>query len=196
MSAIPSGERADSAANRERIVAAASEVFGRRGPDAEVKEIAAAAGVGVGTLYRHFRNREDLLRALIEKTNDDLRGRLEGAAAAEDARTGLREVIRIGVDTYERLGGLMELAIAGRLHSYMPAGHDDFQDLLVRLLERGMQSGVFRADLQPVVAIAVLRSIFMSGQLAELVATHGYEGAGDALTRFMLHACGAEPDAW
>jgi len=183
-------ERADSAANRTRIIEAASEVFGRRGIDAEIKEIAASAGVGVGTIYRHFANREELLRALIEQTNEDLRGRLESAAAADDPRDGLRDVIGIGVDTYARLGALMELAIAARLRAYLPASHDDFQDLLVGLFERGIRSGAFRADLDPVVALTMLRSVFMSGQLKELTTERGYEAAADALATFMLHACG------
>jgi AcrR family transcriptional regulator len=184
-------ERADSAANRTRIIDAASEVFGRRGLEAEIKEIAATAGVGVGTIYRHFANREELLRALIEQTNEDLRGRLASAAAADDPREGLRAVIAIGVETYARLGALMELAIAARLRAYLPAGHDDFQELLVGLFERGIRTGVFRADLDAVVALSMLRSVFMSGQLKDLTAERGYESAAEALSVFMLHACGA-----
>lgn len=193
MTRLQPAERADSAANRTRIIDAASDVFGRRGLDAEVKEIAAAAGVGVGTIYRHFANRDELLRALVAQTSDDLRTRLETAIAAEDPRDGLRDVIRIGVGTYARLGALMELAIAARLRPYLPAGHDDFHELLVGLFERGIRSGVFRADLDPAVALSMLRSVLMSGQVKELAAERGYEATAAGLSAFMLHACGADP---
>ena len=63
-------ERADSVANRDRILQAAREEFGAHGLDAEVSDIAARAGVGVGTLYRHFENRDGLLTWKIECRNE------------------------------------------------------------------------------------------------------------------------------
>jgi len=63
-------ERSDAVANRERILEAARIVFARRGLDAEVREIAEEAGVGIGTLYRHFGSREGLLMALKQETKE------------------------------------------------------------------------------------------------------------------------------
>jgi AcrR family transcriptional regulator len=57
--------RADARRNRERILAAAREVFGQYGTDAQMDEIARRAGVGVGTLYRHFPTKDDLVGELI-----------------------------------------------------------------------------------------------------------------------------------
>jgi AcrR family transcriptional regulator len=74
-------QRADAVRNRKRILDAARELFAEHGFDAQVDHIARRAGVGVGTVYRHFPNKEDLLEALIQ-------ARFEGLAAA--AREGVR----------------------------------------------------------------------------------------------------------
>ena len=50
-------ERSDARLNRERILAAACEVFAEQGLDGEIREVAERAGVAVGTIYRHFENR-------------------------------------------------------------------------------------------------------------------------------------------
>src|SRR3954454_3860236 len=58
-------QRADARRNRERILAAAREAFAEAGRDVQMPDVARAAGVGVGTLYRHFPAKEDLVRALV-----------------------------------------------------------------------------------------------------------------------------------
>ncbi len=59
--------RADARRNRLKVIDAAQAVFSERGPDARMEEVAEKAGVAVGTLYRHFPNKEALLEALIAK---------------------------------------------------------------------------------------------------------------------------------
>src|SRR4051812_44395472 len=58
--------RADAERNRRRILAAASDVFAERGLDASLDEVAAAAGVGIGTVYRRFPDKEALIDELFE----------------------------------------------------------------------------------------------------------------------------------
>src|ERR1700734_45268 len=60
-------ERADKARNRARILAAASEAFAERGIETQMDDVAARAGLGVGTLYRHFATKEALMVALLER---------------------------------------------------------------------------------------------------------------------------------
>ncbi len=62
---VPPSERKDATRNRLRLIEAATEVFRRDGAGAALDEIAGAAGVGIGTLYRHFPTRDDLLDALM-----------------------------------------------------------------------------------------------------------------------------------
>ena len=64
--------RADAVRNRARIVETASEVFAVRGADASLEEIARGAGVGIGTLYRHFPTRDDLVEAVFHDRIDEL----------------------------------------------------------------------------------------------------------------------------
>lgn len=73
--------RADAARNRVRVLAAAREVFGELGSSAQMQEVSRRAGVGVGTLYRHFPTKEALLDALVSE-------RLSGMAEAADEALG------------------------------------------------------------------------------------------------------------
>ena len=70
--------RADAARNREKLLAAAQVAFEQHGPDASLEEIARSAGVGIGTLYRHFPTREALLGAAFQE-------RIESVTALGDA---------------------------------------------------------------------------------------------------------------
>jgi len=64
--------RADAVRNRKRLLEAAVEVFAEAGPDASLDQIAARAGVGIGTLYRHFPDRQALLAAVYQAAFEDL----------------------------------------------------------------------------------------------------------------------------
>ena len=74
MSAQPEARalRSDARRNRERLVEAARRVFGTRGSEASIEEIARAADVGVGTLYRHFPRRIDLVEAVYREDVDTM----------------------------------------------------------------------------------------------------------------------------
>ena len=80
--------RRDAARNRERILAAAGEVFATRGLEVTLDDIAHHAGVGVGTVYRRFRDKEQLIDALFDERMDAV------VAAAENALARGRPVAR------------------------------------------------------------------------------------------------------
>jgi AcrR family transcriptional regulator len=75
--------RADAQRNRDRLVAVAHQVFKERGLDAPLDEIARRAGVGPGTLYRHFPTREALHDAVMQSWVDQVQGHVDKALAAE-----------------------------------------------------------------------------------------------------------------
>ena len=78
--------RADSLRNRERLVVAARDVFAAGGPEASLEAVARRAGVGIGTLYRHFPTREALFQAVYRREADQL---VElGRAVADRGRAG------------------------------------------------------------------------------------------------------------
>lgn len=85
--------RADAGRNRERILAAAQEVFAERGLDASLEEIARRAGVGIATLYRRFPTRVDLIAASFERKMADYAAAVAGASADPDAWTGFCRLI-------------------------------------------------------------------------------------------------------
>ena len=89
MGETPRPLRADAARNRQRILEAAAEVFARRGLDATLDDIADHAGVGVGTVYRRFANKEALVDALFEKSVDQIVDLAVTAAQVPDSWDGL-----------------------------------------------------------------------------------------------------------
>jgi AcrR family transcriptional regulator len=79
----PRPPRADAVRNRARIVETASEVFAARGSDASLEEIARGAGVGIGTLYRHFPTRDDLVAAVFHDRIEELEALAEELLASD-----------------------------------------------------------------------------------------------------------------
>lgn len=94
MSAPAAGraQRADAQANRDRILDAAEEVFGAGGESASTEEVARLAGVGIGTVFRHFPTKAALLEAVLVRRFDRLTGQAEvllGSADPGEAFLGL-----------------------------------------------------------------------------------------------------------
>jgi AcrR family transcriptional regulator len=86
------GIRSDSRANRDRIVDTATRLFGQRGVDVPLDEIAAAANVGSATLHRHFRGRVELVHAVLDTRADRLAARSDQLlASSSTAQTALRK---------------------------------------------------------------------------------------------------------
>lgn len=90
--------RADAQQNRDKILAAAEEIFLERGATVSMNEVARHAGVGIGTLYRRFPTREDLLAAAYSARfvafAEDMRSRAEGADALSVIRAYLEDLVR------------------------------------------------------------------------------------------------------
>lgn len=86
--------RADARRNYERLVAAAREVFAQQGADASTEAVARHAGVGVGTLYRHFPRRIDLVEAVYRDDVDELLATAERVVAELDPWDALAEWLR------------------------------------------------------------------------------------------------------
>ena len=81
----PRGQRADAQRNRKKLLDAARTLFARDGLDAQIDDIARLAGVGVGTVYRHFPTKEDLLRALTDERFEGLARAATESLEIEDA---------------------------------------------------------------------------------------------------------------
>ena len=86
--------RADARRNRELLVAAAREVFSEQGAGASMEAIAKRAGVGVGTLYRHFPKRLDLVEAVYQTDVEELRATAQRVVAELEPWAAVDDVLR------------------------------------------------------------------------------------------------------
>ena len=182
----PTNERKDARANRDRILTAAREEFAEHGMDAEMRVIADRAGVGVGTLYRHFDNRERLVDAILAQVRDEVTEQVRVAIETKAPAEAFRETIRAAVNGHERFGALMEVAMAKAAHDH----HDDpVAGLFEQMLQRGKDEGVFREDLDIEVLLAAVEAVIVSGRIYDVAAERGAAVAADAFADLFLRAC-------
>jgi AcrR family transcriptional regulator len=139
--------RADARRNRDRLLGAALELFAAEGPDVSLKAVAARAGVGIGTIYRHFPTREALLEAAYRSEVEQLCD-VEKLLRDQPPEVALAEWLNRFVDYAVTKRGL-----SGALKSIAASGSDIFDDTrrrilaaLTTLLEAGVAAGTVRAD--------------------------------------------------
>ncbi|MET9700836.1 helix-turn-helix domain-containing protein [Streptomyces sp. NPDC006529] len=145
------GKRADAVRNQQALLDAAAEVFVASGVDAPIREIAARAGVGLGTIYRHFPNRADLVVAVyrhqVEACAEAGPALLAGAAAPLEA---LRQWVDLFVDflvTKHGLATAMQSDSSGfdALHAYFL---DRLVPVCAQLLGAAQAAGQIRPGVQ------------------------------------------------
>jgi AcrR family transcriptional regulator len=155
--------RRDAERNRRLILAAARQVFAQRGLTAGFEEIARVAGVGVGTVYRRFPDRADLVDALFEEEIDAVVARVEAAAADPDPWAGLRDFITWGVEAQATDRGLSQVLTAGGYgHERIARGRARIEPAVALLVERAQAAGGLRTDVSALdiaVATATLSQI-------------------------------------
>lgn len=139
--------RADARRNRESVITAARELFAEQGLDAQMPEIARAAGVGVGTVYRHFPTKDDLIAALTAERFERLAEKTREGLATDDPWQGFAELIRFAAQIQaddrglcEVMGSRAELVYAAALASGLP-------ELTDRIVRRAQRAGALRRDL-------------------------------------------------
>jgi AcrR family transcriptional regulator len=140
--------RADAQRNRERIMAAGRELFAREGPQVQMDEIAAHAGVGIGTVYRHFPTKEALLTAMVR---DRFQGFAEIARLAEDIPDPLEALERAMLSSAEAVEGDMgfQLAMMGSNQLEWEGIEEQkaaLAEVVTRIISRAIAAGVVRDD--------------------------------------------------
>src|SRR5579863_6185100 len=143
--------RSDSIRNRERVLKAATKVFNAGGAEASLEAVAKRAGVGIGTLYRHFPTRESLFEAVYRREVQqlgELAEQLKSEAAPVDA---LRRWLRSNVEfvaTKKGMSAALALAVQGssELSAY---SFDRLTKAVGALLDRAVAAGEIRSDISP-----------------------------------------------
>ena len=141
--------RADARKNYDRLLVVARDVVAEHGADASLRDVARKAGVGLGTLYRHFPTREALLEALLRADVDKLTAQaadLETSGTPEEALlTWLRGCVAI---THESRGvAALLMAALEDTESALNASCVALHDIGTRLLARAQAAGIARADI-------------------------------------------------
>lgn len=143
--------RTDALRNRERILVVAKEAFTRSGADASLDEIARQAGVGPGTLYRHFPNRDALIEGVYRSEVEKLASAAREFAAKYPPYEALRAWMLLFVDHIAAKHVIAPAlnSIVGGASKLYEGTRDQIQEASDLLVDRAKASGDLREDLDP-----------------------------------------------
>jgi AcrR family transcriptional regulator len=148
--------RADAARNREKVLRAAREAFAESGYGVPLDEIAARAGVGPGTVYRHFPAKEALFEAVVASRIQDLiTDAMSRAAAADPGAAFYGFLARLAQESAAKRDLPDAISVAGSLRQDLFAALDV-------LLRRAQEAGQVRPEVGTGDLIALLRGMFAS----------------------------------
>lgn len=140
-------QRADARRNREAVLAAAKALFAEQGVEAQMPDVARAAGVGVGTVYRHFPTKDDLIAALVAQRFERLADRARESLDMDDPWEGFCQLIWFAAEIQaddralcEVIGSSGDVMSAAALAVGLP-------ELTDRLVKRAQRAGQLRRDL-------------------------------------------------
>jgi AcrR family transcriptional regulator len=128
---------------------AAREAFAESGTELPMEEIARRAGVGIGTVYRHFPNKEALLDALLIDQLGEHLDRTRRALAKDDAGEAFRVLVREGAAFQAEDQAYCDVVMGWKSHTRSEeavALRDQVHDEMVKLLDRAKTQGAMRAD--------------------------------------------------
>jgi AcrR family transcriptional regulator len=142
--------RADAERNRSRILAAAAEIFAERGLDVSLDDIAAHAGVGVGTVYRRFPDKDALIDALFEEKIGRVVALADEALEIEDPWEGFTTFMRGMCRMQAEDRGFKDAMLArDRGRERMAGARERIAPRAMQLLARAQEAGAVRSDLGP-----------------------------------------------
>ncbi len=161
--------RADARRNYERVVAAARDTLRESGREASLEEIARRAGVGIGTLYRRFPTRLDLLEAVYREDVDTLRvatDELVGSVSEWDAVVGWVDGFLAYASTKRALFAELVDAI-GRDSELLTYSRSVITETARQVLDNGKRVGVVRDNVEPSDLLRLIGGCSMMGELDE-----------------------------
>jgi AcrR family transcriptional regulator len=172
--------RADARRSHERLLSAATAAFAEHGADASLEEIARRAGVGIGTLYRHFPTRLDLQEAVYRnqvKAVCDRGDELAGAPSPGDAFVGWLRLLANYFVTKRGVAGAL-IAARGKDSEVISSCSQVMRATASKLLQRAQAAGAVRADLTDSDVMMLVHGV--------VVATERMPDQADRLLTLML----------
>lgn len=183
--------RADAQRNRARILAAAEEVFADRGLAATLHDVAEHAGVGVGTVYRRFPDKDSLVLALFEDKINQLVSLAAEAAQNPDPWAALIGFMRSVGRAQSDHRGLHEVLQGSKYaQECVSKARDQFSPLLERLVSAAHQQGCLRSD----VGAADIQAILVMLTSFALYTQEPHPGAWERYLDLMADSLRARPD--
>jgi AcrR family transcriptional regulator len=159
--------RADARRNRERVLAAAEEVFGERGEAASTEEVARRAGVGIGTVFRHFPTKEELYEAIVVRRLT----RLADSAPTDttDPRAAFEEFFASVIEEAAAKKAFAErmAVLSLDVKSKASAVGERVKDQLRELFERAQRAGTIRADVEFAEVMVLLAGASLAAERTE-----------------------------
>jgi AcrR family transcriptional regulator len=153
--------RADAERNRVRLLETAKAVFAEKGSAASLDEIARIAGVGAGTLYRHFPTRDALVAAVYRNETEQLVAAARRLAETHPPVMALREWLLLFVDYMATKHGMHEVlnSIVGGTSDLYSASTAQMKQAIAKLVDRAVASGDIRLDLDPLDLLRALAGV-------------------------------------
>jgi AcrR family transcriptional regulator len=138
--------RADARRNRQAVLAAARERLAEDGLDGPIEDIARAAGVGVGTVYRHFPSKRELIVALVRDRFERMAERTEEALGADDPWQAFCDLMRYSAELQMRDRALSQFLAEQPELGYCQAVDTGLTELTAQLIAKAQRSGGMRKD--------------------------------------------------
>lgn len=153
--------RADAERNRIRLLETAKAIFAEKGSAASLDEIARVAGVGPGTLYRHFPTRDALIAAVYRNESEQLVAAADRLAETHPPLAALREWLLLFVNYIATKHGMSELlsSIAGGTSDLYATSGARVKETIAKLVDRAVTSGDIRLDIAPLDLLRALAAV-------------------------------------
>ncbi|WP_300608016.1 TetR/AcrR family transcriptional regulator [Trebonia sp.] len=159
--------RRDAERNRQRILRAATEVFTQRGLDATLDDVARQAGVGVGTVYRRFPDKETLVAELFQDRIDAMVAVAEQACAAPDPWQALISYLEHAAASMAGDLGLRQLMMFATYGKDRVAyAREQMRPVVSKLVERALAEGTLRHDFSPTDIPLIVFMLASAGEYA------------------------------
>jgi AcrR family transcriptional regulator len=151
--------RADAERNRVRLLETAKAAFAEKGSAASLDEIARIAGVGAGTLYRHFPTRDALVAAVYRNETEQLVAAADRLAETHPPVMALREWLLLFVDYIATKHGMYEVLNSIGTSDLYSASTAQMKQAIGKLVDRAVASGDIRLDLDPLDLLRALAGV-------------------------------------